>query len=1365
MKIPKRVALLLTISLVAGAITTNIASADTKSETLVGEGRRETAIKISQSGWVSSQEAIIVNEGSMADALCATPFAKSKNSPILLTQKNRLDDRTKSELKRLGVKKVYIIGGENVLTKEIEIQLKTSGIASIERIWGNDRYKTSLELAKNLDNIKDVSQIALVNGQKGLADAVSVGAPAAQRNMPILLSSKDGKTTFVDEFIKSENINKSYVIGGESTVSNEVLKKLPNAERIGGLNRNETNAKVVEKFYQDAKLKNAYITKDGKQNESQLIDALAVGVLAAKNQSPVVIVSNKLSDSQKQVLNTKNFETIFQVGGKGNETAFNELNSSQKIDTYTAKTANELEEVLKKVDANDIVNFNPSSENDRELTINTKASVSININNSYKKLIKLKIPNGKINIKGSVDNLDVEGIKDINITNTGKITNLKLEETASEVNIVNSGTIYNIKNDGKEVKLTNKGTIKNKPIGSQAISIDGNNTSSGSSSSSNSSSNNSSSGGSSSGTNPNKPPITQKNSIINQEKSKLVDVEGTGYAVVYLEKGDINSSEFSLNGNKINPKSVNTEGTIVKFEVNLKELINIKVIQKKESKDITDDITLNKDGEKFTKIINNESPSKVLVSGPISVFDYHQTNYDENGNVRINPQKTTFNFKSKDYTNNNVPKLTSQKSKLGEDTVINYDINHKNSKDWKKNIYSMEKIYLDNKKTEKLRYYLEDGKIIIKSESTAINGRNGEHIIKVKSKGYDDIKTKIEIVKDAGQINLSPNYNYIAHSDLLFELENFDYAIQNPIYEVLLDGQKLMGDCKEYHIVSNLITLENDCKSKLTSGQHTITVKAHGYEDFTRRFYLEGINNKKQILKSNKNVKKLDAVATASMNGGSSEGGSSGGKVMRANLVYDFDLLSNAMILEKIGEETKESKAVLSWWSQMTKDAILTPESNKVIDYKNYKNSLNEAKISGKYITFKEYYDSKEESDYKNAPYNIKYVLEDGLLGEIQPYSQENLKLTPKSYVEKVDNNIVITFDAESKEYIDNISKISIGDYNLISKDKYDIVDNKIIIKDITSFESGINKIKITSSGYKVNTLEIEMFKENSQIQLKRDTNENIIINLDKDFKQKVKGISLNGKNLLSDTQSGANSGDYYYNEDEIVLKSKLFQNIDSQYTVIIASQGYKDIIETFIPSKLEKGEAKLKGLPSYVVLNKDNTYKVSSKVLIDVEEVFKGDYRKNIKEVNVNGKKVDFKNCKDKMYSIEIDGENFNQVGNYDIVLKSNGYEDFDTNIQVQNNESSSNEETSLLENKVNIDYNSFSKKYSFNSIDYSWRDNIVSVTINNVEVKKATQYFANDGYRNNYSNGIEILSELKNSDEVVIKSNGYTDYKMTIN
>ena len=147
MKVPKKVALLLTMTLVGGAIIANTSYADSKVENLTGDGRWETAIKISQNGWKTSDEVIIVNESSIVDALCATPFAKAKNAPILLTQKKKLDERTKLELMRLGAKKVYIVGGEGVLDKELESNLKRLGIKDVERISGSDRYQTSLKLA------------------------------------------------------------------------------------------------------------------------------------------------------------------------------------------------------------------------------------------------------------------------------------------------------------------------------------------------------------------------------------------------------------------------------------------------------------------------------------------------------------------------------------------------------------------------------------------------------------------------------------------------------------------------------------------------------------------------------------------------------------------------------------------------------------------------------------------------------------------------------------------------------------------------------------------------------------------------------------------------------------------------------------------------------------------------------------------------------------------------------------------------------------------------------------------------------------------------------------------------------------------
>lgn len=48
----------------------------------------------------------------MVDALWATPFAKMKDAPILLTEKDKLNTQTKIEITRLKAKNVYVIDGK-----------------------------------------------------------------------------------------------------------------------------------------------------------------------------------------------------------------------------------------------------------------------------------------------------------------------------------------------------------------------------------------------------------------------------------------------------------------------------------------------------------------------------------------------------------------------------------------------------------------------------------------------------------------------------------------------------------------------------------------------------------------------------------------------------------------------------------------------------------------------------------------------------------------------------------------------------------------------------------------------------------------------------------------------------------------------------------------------------------------------------------------------------------------------------------------------------------------------------------------------------------------------------------------------------
>ncbi|WP_042276735.1 cell wall-binding repeat-containing protein [[Clostridium] dakarense] len=291
---------------------------------LVGANRYSTAVEVSKKGWSKANQVVIVNSSSIVDALSVTPFAKLIDAPILLTGKDSLDNTTKEALKNLGTNKVHIIGSTGVISDNVASQLESMGITT-NRIGGVNRHDTALKIANEINKIKDVSEIAVVNGYKGLSDAVSIASTAASKGMVILPASPNKGISDFEGFIKDADIKKSYIIGSTSAVSEQIENKVPNPERLGGSNRNETNAKVISKFYTSDKLNNVFVAKNGMNREDQLIDALAVGVLAAKESSPVLIVGNNLSSSQKTLFTNKSANTITQVGSGGNENAFNEL--------------------------------------------------------------------------------------------------------------------------------------------------------------------------------------------------------------------------------------------------------------------------------------------------------------------------------------------------------------------------------------------------------------------------------------------------------------------------------------------------------------------------------------------------------------------------------------------------------------------------------------------------------------------------------------------------------------------------------------------------------------------------------------------------------------------------------------------------------------------------------------------------------------------------------------------------------------------------------------------------------------------------------------------------------------------------------
>ncbi|MDI7817026.1 cell wall-binding repeat-containing protein [Clostridioides difficile] len=286
---------------------------------LKGSDRFETAVKISQSGWEKSDTVVIVNgeDKSMVDGLTATPLASVKSSPILLSSNDKLPQKTVEEIKRLNPSKLIVIGGNNSMPNAVVESIKAiNSKISVQRIGGGTRYQTSINIAKEIDKTNNVNKLYIGAGN-GEADSLSIASLAGKEKTPIMLTQKDGVDNEAEQFIKSNKVSNIYFIGGVEKISNKAIEQVGkivdkdiSKNRVAGQSRQETNAKVIDKFYSQSKLDGVVVA-----NQDKLIDALAVGPLAAKNNSPVVLATNTLDKSQEISLKNKNSSKLFEIGG------------------------------------------------------------------------------------------------------------------------------------------------------------------------------------------------------------------------------------------------------------------------------------------------------------------------------------------------------------------------------------------------------------------------------------------------------------------------------------------------------------------------------------------------------------------------------------------------------------------------------------------------------------------------------------------------------------------------------------------------------------------------------------------------------------------------------------------------------------------------------------------------------------------------------------------------------------------------------------------------------------------------------------------------------------------------------------------
>ncbi|MGE6754553.1 cell wall-binding repeat-containing protein [Rossellomorea sp. NPDC071047] len=179
----------------------------------------------------------------------------------------------------------------------------------VERISGDDRYHTAIEISKK--GWESADTVVIARGDK-FPDALA-GAPLAYKHdAPILLTQQGSLNAEVQEEIKRLGAKKAIILGGEGAVSKYVQYQLKGlglkTDRISGDDRFETAANIAAKLDGDpekAIVANAY----------QFADALSVASYAAQNGYPIVLsAQDKLSKASNKVL--KDIGEKIVVGGE-----------------------------------------------------------------------------------------------------------------------------------------------------------------------------------------------------------------------------------------------------------------------------------------------------------------------------------------------------------------------------------------------------------------------------------------------------------------------------------------------------------------------------------------------------------------------------------------------------------------------------------------------------------------------------------------------------------------------------------------------------------------------------------------------------------------------------------------------------------------------------------------------------------------------------------------------------------------------------------------------------------------------------------------------------------------------------------------
>ena len=709
----------------------------------------------------------------------------------------------------------------------------------------------------------------------------------------------------------------------------------------------------------------------------------------------------------------------------------------------------------------------------------------------------------------------------------------------------------------------------------------------------------SSGGGSHSGGGSNSGSTATAEAIVDAEKAVVESTDmGTWLPLAFKDGYSIEKvTSVTVDGTDVTAKlsKVTTDGTIAKLPlVRTPKQVVIK------SGDKTQTINLNGSGAASVYAGTQYLPKYVWAHGAVAAWDYYLTNYDKDGNVRINPARTTFNLTEEAnahpyYSPDAEVKDGETFGEVVGNVTIMFNFNTDEEKAWFNGINKLELVeYNENKNTinsnltytsagDVAHYNNKVGELTIPIGQSNFRN-NGRYYVRVKSNGGDkaSVLVPIHVVNEKAP-TLLLRETAVSGRNLHFDVKDMTYAITTPIESVTLTDPK--GDTKElryindYFLFGDLFVLYNDVNAEEGvnnlpyNGNYTITIRSNGFKEFSKSFNVTGgkdVSSKQAAVVYQSAAYDVMTHATGSGSGGGSSD-SSGGYKVSADLLFDSDLLANALLLEEMGVTCAAATKVVDNWYNVICDAVFNQGDTTYNTHTGYLNAVNDAKVAGaEWLGYAEYIAAGNVKTTPNRPSAVKEVLEDGLLGDIQHSNTYGRLEAPKATVGETKENkdVEITFE-NADAYMGKITKLYLNDnWQELSTDAYTIEGNKITIK-ADALKIGENKITVDATGYLSNVVTIDYAKETEkELSLSVATpiseGQDVVItvtNSEGDFLKNLSGVVLKNsdgteKTVYHQGYEGSNAVYYVVSEDG---KTITLKNVEpGTYTVSVSANYYE---------------------------------------------------------------------------------------------------------------------------------------------------------------------------------------------------------------